>query len=225
MQQMQIGVSKEEIEVHIRSGKHQFNVDLQKLCTHSVGTKIDENPPAKSERVPKMDANIHGGEINNQNTELLNGINANDMHDRQNELSQLIGNGYSQLQHMRENTMKNNVSLLFVAEYTLNEFNFDDSDSYSSTVAVEEIATINSDSAANVTEVGWRSKQVSPNTPKIKVSTTKDACSSENLLQMSSQLSAFLESNLPTVEPVKAGVKNNVPRITGITLIRYYCKK
>lgn len=102
-----------------------------------------------------------------------------------------------------------------VADCTLDEFDFDDCDSYSSTVADKEIATINPESAANVTDVSWHSKQVNANTPKIKTSTTTAACSSKSLLHMSSQLSAFLESNLPTVEPAKASVKKNVPCITG----------
>lgn len=97
---MQIGVSKEEIEVHIRSEKHRFNVPSQKISIHStksasVGTKIDANFSAESERVPNMEATIHGilPPANDQTTEQIKGINVNDMHDNQNELAKQIGNG------------------------------------------------------------------------------------------------------------------------------------
>lgn len=41
--------------------------------------------------------------------------------------------------------------------------------------------------------------------PKSMAPSANKTCSSENLLWMSSQLSAFLEKNIPMVEPVNSG--------------------
>lgn len=48
-------------------------------------------------------------------------------------------------------------------------------------------------------------QQIIQMAPKTIAPSADKACSSENLLRMSSQLSAFLERNIPVVEPVNAG--------------------
>lgn len=48
-------------------------------------------------------------------------------------------------------------------------------------------------------------QQIIQTAPKTMAPNVNQMCSSENLLRMSSKLSAFLETNIPVLEPVQSG--------------------
>lgn len=82
---MQIGLSREEIQVHIQSEKHRWNVDSQKIAISLSSaepdfaeTEIDEKPPKNDRKQvlkPNMGTNIHHNHIEN-GIEINNGTNS-----------------------------------------------------------------------------------------------------------------------------------------------------
>lgn len=100
---MQIGLSREEIQVHIQSGKHRWNVDSRKSAIsqsaaepYSAETKIDESLPMNNaKRAPKP--NIYQNHIgngvgsNNGTNSPANGIDG----DKRDERAVSLGNSTS----------------------------------------------------------------------------------------------------------------------------------
>lgn len=102
---MQIGLSKEEVQVHIQSERHRWNVDSQKLAispssAEFAETKIDGysvKNNGKHALKPSMETSIHRSNIEN-GVGSVNGTNiaVNGLdEDKRDEHAVLVGNSIS----------------------------------------------------------------------------------------------------------------------------------